>query len=385
MIKIKNIFNTKYVVVIIFIVLFLFIILFQKNGSDIIIDGKNLILDNNNKNIFYFDNNKILYTETAEELVESSNGEMLPVEILHYYNIDAKHDKEVYKLINSSIQNMMNVEKNVFVCVVANSEEEKILKLDFDNNKSSELYNWKHYPPISFSDVFVDNKIITFNPQLTEYGYNYDMFSFYYSNNKKEQFLQTTYNKKDNIGNIISSYCIHNDNVVIYNTEYRGTEEPIRSLNFYNYSGELIEKIDIDIEEFLDLDWYFGNNFKDSINKIYSCGKYIIFKSQHGRLLFFDIEQKKFVNTELQQMLNEPLKYFSTVQNKNAVFWDKESKNIIVFNGDNGKFYETKFVFSEEFNDFKIKYIQLDSNKNLLISGNINESQEYKYFLVNLD
>lgn len=356
-----------------------------EHQKDIIISEKNAIFlnDTDKKDICYFNDSKIFYTK-VNQIINNT----YTIDDFYYYDRNAQNTQKICELENASIQNIIDMGNNIFMCFLAHNGGE-MMKLDFNKNTNEVIYQWKSNPPISYSHKWTDNNIVTFYPENTADGYYHHFLLFDNNIGKQKEFFKTVYDRKNNIGDIASCYCFYHDNIVIYNQKYNGTDNVVRSLDFYDMDGNLKDSIVIDIAEFLELSEYFEGEIIDTIKNIHSCGNNIILSTQHKRILFFNVDSKKLLDIKYYDILHEPLAYYNTVNDNYAIFYSGASKrtkdeSMIIFDGNTGKFYHHNIAFEEPFENQYIEYIELNDSGEMLITTKQNHSLQKYYFIMNV-
>ena len=354
---------------------------YQKN---IVIGEQNAVLDDVEKvDIAYFNEYAIFYTK-VNQFIDGT----YTIDDFYYYNRENKNTQKICELENASIQNIIDMGDNIFMCVLSHREKGEIMKLDLNKNTNEILYQWDSNPPVSYSDKWTDDTIVTFYPESTANGYIYHFSLFDNITGKQKEFLKTTYDEKNNVGDIATRYCFYHNDIVIYHQKYDGTDNVVRSLDIYDMDGNLKDSIVIDIAEFLDLSEEFTPDTTDTIKSIHNCGNHIVLCTQHNRVLFFNMDSKNLVDMKYYDILHKPLTYYNTVNYNYAIFYNGASKrtennDIIIFDGNKGKFYNYSIVIEQPFEKENINYIELNDNDEILITTAQNHSSQCHYFIVN--
>ena len=102
--------------------------------------------------------------------------------------------------------------------------------------------------------------------------------------------------------------------------------------------------------------------------------------------LFFHIPTKKLITTKISDNLNQPLEYYISANNKNVIFYpirNDDNDNIIIFNGNSGKFYKGKILFKEPIKKEKIQNVELKDNGLMLIITDKRKERDYNYYMIN--
>ncbi len=354
---------------------------YQKN---IVIGEQNAVLNDVEKvDIAYFNEYAIFYTK-VNQFIDGT----YTIDDFYYYNRENKNTQKICELENASIQNIIDMGDNIFMCVLSHREKGEIMKLDLNKNTNEILYQWDSNPPVSYSDKWTDDTIVTFYPESIANGYIYHFSLFDNITGKQKEFLKTTYDEKNNVGDIATRYCFYHNDIVIYHQKYDGTDNVVRSLDIYDMDGNLKDSIVIDIAEFLDLSEEFTPDTTDTIKSIHNCGNHIVLCTQHNRVLFFNMDSKNLVDMKYYDILHKPLTYYNTVNDNYAIFYNGASKrtennDIIIFDGNKGKFYNHSIVIEQPFEKENINYIELNDNDEILITTAQNHSSQCHYFIVN--
>lgn len=355
---------------------------YQKN---IVIGEQNAVFlnDTEKEYICYFNDSKIFYTK-VNQIVNNT----YTIDDFCYYDRNTQNTQKICELENASIQNMIDMGDNIFMCFLSHNGGE-MMKIDLNKNTNEILYQWDSNSSISYSDKWTDSNIVTFYTENTANEYIHHFLLFDNNTGKQKEFFKTVYDRKNNIGDIASCYCFYHDNIVIYNQKYNETDNVIRSLDFYDMDGNLKDSIVIDISESLELSEEFEGEMIDTIRNIHSCGNNIILSTQHKRILFFNIDSGKLLDMKYYDILHEPLAYYNTVNDNYAIFYNGASKRtenntIIIFNGNTGKFYHHNIVFEEPFEKQYIESIVLNDSGEMLITTKQNLSSQKHYFIVNV-
>ncbi|MDR1542569.1 MAG: hypothetical protein LBU32_32255 [Clostridiales bacterium] len=135
-----------------------------------------------------------------------------------------------------------------------------------------------------------------------------------YANGEIKTIFKCTYDKASKLGyNLVESLALLDNNlVIIVESSYNSDIYIVMEIDL---TGELVSRIELNLNDFLDLNNYYGNQMRDFIRDFYTYKDYLIILSQHNRLCVFKLIDSVYIKIDIPDEFSIPLKFLLNRQN----------------------------------------------------------------------
>lgn len=350
----------------------------QDTKKQVIIDLENIeIIDPSIKSEF-----EILFFEDDTIILSSENYNEKQVDctdiLLYKYDLFSKETKFITKIENfyssSGSMELVNGELYFpFSKLEGKTISNFIMNIDI-NSLDSEEVSYGKKPENAIRIESASNMILK-HYQIDKGSDSTDYYVDVIKDGKNRNIIKSNYSSGN--GELLIDIFGEKDKIYIYTLNIKDSNKTY-IINQYDLNGNLEDKIELELDSFLDLPEV---KDKDIVYNIYKINDYIILHTLNGRNRILKQEGRNFITIDIPKKLedfNEGASIIEDSCKKDSVIYFEGLINrgeIIIFDTNNGKFSEILI------NSENILNIIRDSNGNLIVTTNEGDRAEKFYYI----
>ena len=361
---------------------------FGINMPDLISNGRDISITLNENNFFAVTNREVIFMNRTN-VVWGHREESKDDDSLINFHIERENNRKSYIINDVAIDFggiAFDANNKYFLSMILNKDDtlvNQIMEFKLNNYMGRDIDNFERVIKASnfefapFADMHYSNEqLILLEPKLFEGIFEYNISIIGLETQIEEIIISKLYNTLINIGEIISTIFVYEDNIFVYRILVE-TNNTYYYIDKYNFLGEKLKSYLLDIEDFLYIEEV---NDEDFVYKMYKQNNYLFLQTINNRSAILEIKNDQVIlidtPNELETLGGSNMLSYVGWQSDVMYFLNLQNKNyVIIFNSLTSEFSLLKIYIddAEDTLEDEITNIYRDKFGNLIVQKRVDE------------